>query len=82
MTTIIEPVRLAGLKQAVYVMDCLVKGHSEEQIAITLGDDKQLVSMWLLFLKHNHWIEETMNGWSLTAKGRIRCGKNVNSTAS
>jgi hypothetical protein len=82
MTSIIEPVRLGGLKQAVYVLDCLVKGHSEEQIAITLGNDKQLVQMWILFLKHNHWIEEGLNGWSVTAKGRTRCGKSVNSTAS
>jgi hypothetical protein len=69
MTTIIEPVRLGGLKQAVYVMESLVKGQSEEQIAITLGNDKQLVSMWILFLKHNHWIEATMEGWDATSKG-------------
>jgi len=82
MTTIIEPDMLVGLKQAVYVMDCLVKGHREEQIAITLGGDKQLVSMWLLFLKHNHWMEETMSGWSLTAKGKSWCSKSVDCTAS
>jgi hypothetical protein len=82
MTTIIEPVRLVGLKQAVYVMDSLAKGHNEEQIAITLGDDKQLVRMWMLFLKHNRWMEETMSGWSLTAKGRSWCSKSIDSTAS
>lgn len=81
MTTVIEPVRLAGLKQAVYVMDCLAKGHSEAQIALTLGDDKQLVSMWMLFLKHNRWMEETTCGWSPTAKGRSWRSKIIDSTA-
>ncbi|HEV8404274.1 MAG TPA: hypothetical protein VGQ13_00040 [Nitrososphaera sp.] len=75
MTTVIDPVRLAGLKQAVYVMERLVEGHSEEQIAIALGDDKQLVTMWMLFLEHNHWIETKINGWSITAKGKTWCGK-------
>ncbi|MFY3742136.1 MAG: hypothetical protein HMLIMOIP_002600 [Candidatus Nitrosomirales archaeon] len=75
MTTVIDPVRLAGLKQAVYVMECLVKGNNEEEIAIALGNDKQLVSMWILFLKHNHWIEETMGGWSITVKGQKWCGE-------
>ena len=72
MATIIDssdPARLVGLKQAAYVMECLVKGQSEEEIVRTIGGDEQLVTMWISFLKHNHWITETMGGWSTTAKG-------------
>jgi len=71
MTTVIDPVQLAGLKQAAYVMECLVTGQSKEEIAIAFGGDKQLVAMWILFLKHNHWIAETKEGWSITAKGML-----------
>jgi hypothetical protein len=69
VTTAIDPVKLAGLKQATYVMQCLVKGHSEEQIAIALNGDKQLVTMWVSFLRHNHWMTEESGKWTITAKG-------------
>jgi len=69
MTTVIEPTKLAGLKQAVHVMEGLVKGQSEGQIAKTLNCDEQLITMWVAFLTHNHWIEQTMSGWSISAKG-------------
>ena len=71
MTSIKHPVQLAGLKQAVYVMECLVRNHSEEQIVRMLGGDEQLFDMWKSFLLHNQWMEETMQGWSVTAKGLI-----------
>lgn len=69
MTTVIQPTKLAGLRQAVYVMEGLVKGQSEEQMAITLNCEEQLITMWVAFLTHNHWIERTMSGWSISAKG-------------
>lgn len=69
MTTVIQPTKLAGLKQAVYVMEGLVKGQSEEQMAMTLDCEEQLITMWVVFLTHNHWIERTMSGWSVSAKG-------------
>ena len=65
----LDPVRLAGLKQATYVMQCLTKGQSWQEIAMSLGGDEQLVTMWISFLKHNHWITETKEGWFTTAKG-------------
>jgi hypothetical protein len=71
MTTIIDPVRLVGLKQAAYVMECLVKNASEEQIVSKLGGDEQLYDMWKIFLKYNQWVTETMQGWMVTAKGRM-----------
>ena len=69
MTTAIDPVKLAGLKQAVYVMQCLAKGQSEEQIAIALNNDEQLVTMWVSFLRHNYWMIQEFGKWSITAKG-------------
>lgn len=82
MTTVIDPIRLAGLKQAIYVMQRLTEGQSKEDISASLANDEQLVKMWILFLKHNHWIEEGLNGWSITAKGRTWCGKYVDSAVS
>jgi hypothetical protein len=69
MITAIDPVRLVGLKQAAYVMQCLIKGQNKEEIVIALGGDDQLVSMWISFLLHNRWITEGGEGWSVTAKG-------------
>lgn len=69
MTLAIDPVKLAGLKQAAYVMQCLNKGQSTEQIAIALNGDEQLVTMWVSFLRHNHWVIEESGKWSITAKG-------------
>lgn len=71
MTTIIDPVQLAGLKQAVYVMGCLVRNDREEEIIRMLGGDAQLFDMWKLFLRHNQWMTETSEGWSITAKGAM-----------
>jgi hypothetical protein len=71
MTTMIDPVRFVGLEQAAYVMDCLVRNDSEENTVSMLGGDKQLFDMWKSFLKHNHWITETMQGYSTTAKGAM-----------
>ena len=80
MTTIIDPVRLVGLKQAAYVMGSLVRNDSEAQIILALGGDAQLYHMWMSFLRHNHWIAETMQGeYSITAKGSM-WSKRVEST--
>lgn len=71
MTTIVDPIKLAGLKQAAYVMGCLASNDSEQQIIESLGGDAQLYKMWKLFLKHNEWIIETAGGWSPTPKGAL-----------
>lgn len=60
---------LRGLKQAIYVMECLIKGQTKEQIVRTLEGDEQLVTMWISFLRHNKWMEETSGIWSTTLKG-------------
>ena len=70
MTTMINPGPLSGLRQAVYVMDSLVKNRSEEVIAKLPGFDEQLVTMLVLFLHHNHWMARTDGRWTVTPKGK------------
>jgi len=69
MTTHRNPVRLPGLQQAAYIMGCLVRNDSEDQIVTSMGGDNQLFHMWKSFLKHNQWMTETVAGWSVTEKG-------------
>lgn len=71
MTTIIDPAQLAGLKQAMYVMESLFRNDSKEQIVKVLDGDEQLYNMWKLFLKNNNGITETMEGWAVTGKGAM-----------
>ena len=71
MTSTINPVEIVGLKQAAYVMECLTKGQNGDEITRMLGGDEQLVDMWVSFLKHNQWMTETMQGWSMTVKGAM-----------
>ena len=67
---IIDPLRLSGLKQAAYVLDCLQNGLDENEIASKFEGDRQLVKMWISFLRHNHWMERPDGKWTATAKGR------------
>jgi hypothetical protein len=72
----VNAIELVGLKQAAYVLRCLVEGQSKKEVVSAFEEDEQLVDMWILFLKHNHWMEESSNGrWSLTAKGQVWAGK-------
>lgn len=66
----IEPVRLRGLMQASYVMRCMTEGQPKETVTRALGGDAQLVTMWISFLQHNHWMIESNERWHMTAKGR------------
>jgi hypothetical protein len=73
MTSIllVNAIELVGLKQTAYISRSLVKGQSREDIVKSLDADTQLVDMWILFLKHNHWMDMGLDGkWSLTAKGQ------------
>jgi hypothetical protein len=69
---VVEPSNLRGLNQAMFIADCLCKGVNENQIVSLFHDDKQLVDMWISFLKHNHWVEYNLlkHNWALTAKGQ------------
>ena len=52
----IDPSSLRGLDQAFYILECLCDGEPNEEIQEKFDGDKQLVDMWLNFLKHNHWV--------------------------
>ena len=75
MSTMINPDRLVGLKQACFVLDSLVTHDSEEEITQKLGGDAQLARMWILFLQHNSWVTETRGVWTITGKGLMWRGK-------
>ena len=47
--SIVNPLLLVGLKQAVYVMGCLVRHDDENEIVRELSGDKQLFDMWKSF---------------------------------
>jgi hypothetical protein len=69
MSARIDPTKLSGLKQAVYVMQCLVRNDTESNIVKNLGDDQQLYNMWKIFLQHNGWMARTERGWKMSTKG-------------
>ena len=69
MNIVIDSVPFSGLRQAVHVMDCLAQHRDEAAIAKSPGFDEQLVTMWVLFLHHNHWMSKTTGNWAVTPKG-------------
>jgi len=71
MTIVIEPGSLSGLKRAAFIMHCITTGQTKDEVMRTMGGDVQLVSMWISFLRHNHWITEAPGGWAVTAKGAM-----------
>ena len=71
MTSIIKPAQLSGLRQAAYVMECLVRNDDCKEIVRMLDGDDQLYQMWKLFLVHNNWITRTKQGWAVTPKGAM-----------
>jgi hypothetical protein len=67
----INPLKLSGLQQAEYVLNCMIEGQSREATVTKFEGDEQLVQMWTLFVVHNHWIERNKAGTiALTEKGR------------
>jgi hypothetical protein len=48
--------RLTGLTAATYILKCLSKGYTKDQIYANFNDDIRLVSVWIDFLKDKKWI--------------------------
>ena len=57
-----DPRNLRGLRQALFVCDCLCNGDPFEKIVAKFKGDEQLVMMWINFLKHNHWVAYDTQG--------------------
>ena len=75
LTDNVEPSKLRGMRQAAYVLDCLLDGKTEPEIATTFEGDKQLARMWVSFVLHNHWVEDQMSDdrrthWVATDRGK------------
>jgi len=57
-----EPSRLKAFDQARYVLESLVKGETFGAISRKFNGDEQLVRMWILFLRHNHFMTTDKKG--------------------
>lgn len=71
-----DPLRLSGLRQALYIAKCLQNGNTEHEIVEQFSGDEQLVKMWVLFLTYNQWAQpilddENRQKWIFTDKGKI-----------
>lgn len=66
-----DPKALRGIEQALFILECLCNGDLDEEIYHKFHGDEQLVKMWLIFLKHNHWVSynTSRHVWALTDKG-------------
>lgn len=69
---IVNAEALRGLDQALFVLNCLCNGEIEDDIVLKFNGDKELVNMWVSFLKHNHWLyyDAVKECWAQTGKGK------------
>jgi hypothetical protein len=72
VTDNIDPKALLGLEQALFILECMCDGDSDDEIYHKFHGDEQLVNMWLIFLKHNHWMsyDTARHRWALADRGR------------
>jgi hypothetical protein len=43
-------------------MRCIDSGISDQEIVRRFKGDEQLVNIWIMFLRGNHWLEPDKNG--------------------
>lgn len=72
-----NPSNLKGLSQAIYVLECLEQGKTEQEIIGEFDGDKQLVKIWTAFLLHTYGYKKEMSElegdeqrWAVTGKGK------------
>ena len=65
-----NPRNYSGLQLPAYILKCLARGDSQEQIASRFPEDGELVGLWVSFLRSNHWMEKSDGTWSITQKGQ------------
>jgi hypothetical protein len=67
-----KPDYVSGLTGAIYILKCLSDGLSKDQIISDIFEgDRQLVFIWIEFLKNHHWLEENENS-NTGDHGRIK----------
>ena len=61
-----------GLKIAMFVLQCLDRGQTRQQIVELLNGGEELVDVWISFPMQYDWIEQKKESdeWSVTVKGR------------
>ena len=62
---------MTGLRQAVYVLECLEKGQSQQEIVDKFEGDKQLVDLWIAFLNGNGWMDKPDGKYMDANKGKM-----------
>lgn len=72
MALAVKSADLGGLKKAMFVLQCLDRGQTRQQIVELLNSDGELVDVWISFLMQYDWIEQENESdeWSVTSKGR------------
>ena len=67
-----HPERLSGLKQAMYVLSRLYDGAPEKSIVESCDKDRQVIEIWIEFLKERNWIirDSSNTKWELTEDGK------------
>jgi len=68
----VKPISLRGLQQAFFILEHLCDGNLEDEIIGEFDGDSQLVTIWLSFLKHSHWVifDVVENRWAMTARSK------------
>jgi hypothetical protein len=52
----------SALGTAIYILKCINEGQSKKEIIYNLDNNEQLVSVWIEYLKHVHWLENDISG--------------------
>ena len=70
-------IKLSPLQQSLYVLDALEKGMTKDQIVQSFDGDKELVSVWMDFIKSMNWLEKnnvktvlTVDSFTVTDAGK------------
>jgi len=72
----VNPRELIGLRQAVFVLCCKLNGMTNSKIVELFQGDRQLVQLWMSFMRHNEWIrhdkltDHSDDKWVVTDKGK------------
>jgi hypothetical protein len=69
-----HPERLSGLRQAMYVLSQIQSGTTLDSIVRACDDDRQVIDIWITFLKERDWIvrDVSTDRWALTEKGKTQ----------
>ena len=72
MALAVKSASLGGLRNAVYVLQCLERGLTRKEVVEHFENDEQLVDVWLSFLLQYRWVEQVdeLDEWVVTTEGK------------